>query len=58
MRVTVDQAGQQAATLQIELAGARGRQRIEILVERNNPASADEHMTDTEVFGREDPGVG
>ena len=56
--VTVDQARYDAASLGIDLdeTGASGVRLF--FADRENPAAADQHMTDTEIFGGEDPGIG
>jgi hypothetical protein len=58
MRMPVNEAGYQALPSKIEFSGECHRQLGLVATDGNNPAAANQHMTKTQILGREDLGIG
>lgn len=58
MRMAVDEAGYDAPPLEIELGGIARLKLGLVAADGNDPAATDQNMTETQILGREDLGVG
>ena len=58
MRMPVNETGYQAPPFKIEFSGGCHRQFGLVAADGNNPAAANQHMTKTQILGREDLGIG
>ena len=58
MRMPVDEAGYQAPPVKIEFSGGCHRQFGLVAADGNDSATANQHMTKTQILGREDLGIG
>lgn len=58
MRMPVDETGQQPGSAEVIFRRSGSQQHVLLVAEAKDPATTDQDVTNSEVFRREDSGVG